>query len=337
MNPQEHWDIDGIDELLSAFIDGELSGREQTEVHRLIAHDARIAERLYRLEACRSLVGSLPPAEAPAELTELIMAGVRKAGTVPARRTGGDGRIGVVHLYARRMAAAAAMIAMAGILAAVVYQIISPVHPEGPIAQDNQPRLAAPTAAVQPEAGAAARAGTDVFEGRLILTTRDVVAAEAFVKKAIETSGIVRQDVMKDAKTGGTYFVSCSRERLSSLLGDLETIWSRFDSATLVVAGQGGGEAVVIEGVNVSQIERIAQADAVDVRYRLAKEFATVNAVEEMMPARGFLVATESGESGLLSIPRPVLTGGEETSKQPAEQGGPVQLTIIVAGTQTPR
>ena len=56
-----------IDELLNSFIDDELSPRHQTEVQRLIAHDAEVAERLAELERCKMLVGSLPRAEAPVE------------------------------------------------------------------------------------------------------------------------------------------------------------------------------------------------------------------------------------------------------------------------------
>jgi len=331
MNPQEDRDRNDIDELLSAFIDGELSGREQTEVHRLVAHDVNIAQRLGRLEACRKLLGSLPPAEAPAGLTERIMAGVWKERTAITAGSGG-GRIGAMHLYARRLTAAAAAIALIGILAGVVYEIVSPVHSEKPLAKDTQPRLVAPLAETQPKTDtAAAPAESDVFEGRLILTAQDVTAAEAFIKKTLETNGVARQEVMKDAAVGGTYFVSCSRERLDLLLNDLETIWRRFDSATLVVAGRSGGEAVVVDGVSVSQIEQIVRENAADVRYRLAKEFATVNAVQEMMPAREFLAAKGFSGEEMLTIPRPVLTGGEETGRQPEERGGPVQLTIIIA------
>ena len=61
-----------INELLSGYIDGELDERQTTEVQRLIAHDPKVAERLREMQQYSTLIGSLPIAEAPAEMLEDI-------------------------------------------------------------------------------------------------------------------------------------------------------------------------------------------------------------------------------------------------------------------------
>ena len=65
-----------VDELLSSFIDGELTERQRIEVQRLISHDAEAAGRFQRLEKCRMLVTSLPRADAPADMLERVKAGL---------------------------------------------------------------------------------------------------------------------------------------------------------------------------------------------------------------------------------------------------------------------
>ena len=61
-----------LDELLSSFMDGELSPRQRTEVQRMAAHDPAVARRLRQLQNCRTLFCSLPPAEAPGDMLEQI-------------------------------------------------------------------------------------------------------------------------------------------------------------------------------------------------------------------------------------------------------------------------
>ena len=61
-----------LDELLSSFMDGELSPRQRTEVQRMATHDPQVARRLQQLQNCRSLFCSLPVAKAPSDLLEQI-------------------------------------------------------------------------------------------------------------------------------------------------------------------------------------------------------------------------------------------------------------------------
>ncbi len=108
-----------IEELLNSFIDGELTERERTEVQRLISHDAQVAQRLRELQKTQMLVGSLPRAEAPAQIMNGIKASLErdKVSDEPvwsAERF--EKRVGARHLLARKVLAAAAMIGLVAIL-----------------------------------------------------------------------------------------------------------------------------------------------------------------------------------------------------------------------------
>ena len=158
MNQREE---SNIEELLNSFIDGELTQREANEVERLIADDARIAQRLRELQKSKMLVGSLPRAEAPAEMAEQIKASLERR-TLPAQQLQHlDELAGVKQLLVRKILAAAAMIVLVAVLGAVIYTIVAPES-------------------VPPAAG---------FRGRLELKTTDLVAVDAVIKRAIEDNG----------------------------------------------------------------------------------------------------------------------------------------------------
>ena len=124
-----------IDELLSGFIDDELETRQRTEVERLMARDPRIQQRLVQLQKCRMLVGSLPCAEAPPQILQGVKASLAEESTAQAQEElAGNQRAGRIHLLGRRILSAAAMIALVGVLAGVIYTIVAPettLHPEG--------------------------------------------------------------------------------------------------------------------------------------------------------------------------------------------------------------
>ena len=223
-----------IEELLNSFIDGELTQREATEVERLIAHDARIAQQLRELQKSKMLVGSLPPGEAPAEMADEIKASLERRTLLgqqaerfdePRPFKGLDERAGARHLLVRKVLAAAAMIGLVAILSAVVYTIVAPES-------------------VPPAAG---------FRGRLELKTTDLVAVDAVIKMAIEDNGL-KYSTLGSQRDKSVYALSCSREGLSSLLADLNDIWERFDSATLFVEAKPPGRRVVVDGVSAKQI-----------------------------------------------------------------------------------
>ena len=225
-----------IEELLNSFIDGELTEREANEVERLIADDARIAQRLRELQKSKMLVGSLPRSEAPAEMADEIKASLERM-TLSGQSQGGrplaqaerfDERAGARHLLVRKVLAAAAMIGLVAILSAVVYTIVAPES-------------------VPPAAG---------FRGRLELKTSNLAAVDSFIKKAIEDNGLKYSSPGRQGDKS-VYALSCSREGLNLLLADLENIWEKFNSTTLFVETKTPGKEVVVDGVSAEQIANL--------------------------------------------------------------------------------
>ena len=134
-------EIPNIDELLNSFIDGELPARQQTEVQRLIAHDEKVAQRLRQLEKCKMLLNSLPVAEAPPQILENVKASLAGRTLLGEHPSAFDEHLGARHLLGRKLFAAAAMLGLVGILTAVVYTIVAPTVPQGPVAVEPREQL----------------------------------------------------------------------------------------------------------------------------------------------------------------------------------------------------
>jgi len=223
-----------IEELLNSFIDGELTEREANEVERLIADDARIAQRLRELQKSKMLVGSLPRSEAPAEMADEIKASLGRMTLLGQQAERFDERAGARHLLARKVLAAAAMIGLVAILAAVVYTIFAPVS--GP---------EKPTAEVRVLAAGSPR--------RLELKASNVIAVKGFINKAIEDKLL---DCSSSTRRAGKteYALSCNREDLNSLLTDLGSMWE--ETKLVVDTGQVGDEKI-FDGVSAEQFAEI--------------------------------------------------------------------------------
>ncbi|MHC4751097.1 MAG: anti-sigma factor family protein [Planctomycetota bacterium] len=308
-----------IEELLNSFMDGELTAKQQTEVEQLIAHDAKIAQRLRQLQKCKILVGSLPCAEAPAELLEDITTSLAGGKSFGEQAPTFDERAATKYLLIRKVLAAAAMIGLAAVLAVVIHSIVAPRSiPEGPVAMSSV--IASPG-----------------FSGRLELKTTALVAVDAFINRAIEDNGLsdsISPAVRQDRRI---YPLSCTREGLNLLLADLGDIWTELDSATLFVDTEVFGRQVVVDAVTTEQIAEIVDQEGSDRRIELAKDFAALNNIAEHLPGREILSAMEGGNRNLISqlrVPKPLLTTGErKTISKPTDQmenKETVRLTIIV-------
>lgn len=332
-----------IEELLNSYLDGELSQREQVEVQRLVSSDERVARRLRELERCRLLVSSLPPAEPPAQ----VVAGIKKLllGRL-ASVAGGqdDARLGAKHLFVRQVLAASVIIGLAGLLMAVVYQIVGPekmtprtvavqTAPAAP--SPEQSRGIAPQAVpLGAEKTIAAEDKTGVGFYSLQLETSNFVAVDAFVNKLLIESPWLRFDAAKEKPGRSVYRVICSRGGLDTLVSDLAPAWTKFDSTTLIVH-TGVGQYITVESVQPEQIAKIANQDTPDGRVKLAKDFAVLNDVERLSHAVQMLALANRDYPELTTIPRPVLTSAEKRvadAPKNASDRVRVDLTIIVTG-----
>jgi hypothetical protein len=331
-----------IDELLNGLLDGELSAREQIEVQRLIAHDEAVALRLRELQRCKVLVGSLPFAEAPAGMVERIKASLETSAPIvqPPLRIE---HVGARHLFVRKVVAVAAMVGLVAVLAAVVYTIVAPESsPERPVAVEEWERPVGELKTVKPEVEIAAVTEKPIvkpvpvemeFTGRLELETNEPLIVEASIDRAIEDNRLLEKISPQSEGNKKVYALNCSREALRLLLADLDNIWKRLESATLVVETDHLGEQVVVEAVGTGQVIEIVKQDSLKARIGVARDFAVLNKMAELSPGKEMFAAIDDAGADLTAIPKPVLTSSEKSLKERASQpedDQKVHLTIAL-------
>ena len=339
--------IDGglsVEEALNAFIDGELTPRQKTEVHRLVAHDQRIAQRLYELQNCRMLVSSLPYVSAPSDTLENIKASLEKRSLLGSDSAHFRYQKNARHLLARRLLSATAMMALVVALGAVIYNIVGPVQmPKKTVVSKTpqQPELkletkTSPSPVMVADEKLRSPASAE-FNLRLELKTANPAAVDAFISRAIEDKGVPECEVSKGDSIGTTHIIRCSKDILKSLSADLESIWDKLDYAALSVQAD-HLDKVAIEAVNVKQIAEIVNQDTFEKSVAAAKNFAALNNITGALPGREVLTAVANDKKlDLTAVPKPVLTSGEKTVKNqavPSQTGRQVTLTIVVTGSK---
>jgi hypothetical protein len=305
-----------IDELLNSFLDGELPARQQTEVQRLVTRDPQVGRRLRQLQSCKTLIGALPRAEAPGEMLEQIKLSLERRALLEEPSVSGRSIAGRWQLRARRLVAAAAMIALLGVLGVVVYQNV----PSGP------PMGIGPGGTIPAE-----------FSGRLEIRTASFANTSAFITRAVEDDGLSSFVESEAAGNSRIFRVASTREGVNRLLASLGEIWQMFDTVTLYV-DQPGQSAVAVEGVTSEQAIRVvAQGSAQSIK-ETAQGYAQMNAMRRNMPAREILDMIHNDTSiarDLVTIDDMVRRAGPPEKTLAAPQGRiDTTLTIILLRTR---
>lgn len=303
-----HIDRPELKELLSAYIDDELSERQRTEVNRLIEHDAEVAKELRCLQKQKELLAALPVALAPRDMLNKVQAAIEnkvisgEAEGVKARAAGSR------RLYARRVLATAAMILVpVGILAWVVWTIIMPLSvpngPNGHVVDRDAPSEDVRTVAV-----------SFPLSTSLYLTTPQVISMGNFIDKAIYKYNLVNFTASIGAEDASkTYTITASRDSIVGLLTDLAGVWDKCDSTELTVHGGTISANARVADITPHQAIALYQADIFDDPLKLAKGFDRMNRLIRSMPGYGII------EIGPMStIEQPIMTG-------PPQKGQPEQ------------
>jgi hypothetical protein len=331
-----------LDELLSSFMDGELSPRQRTEVQRMAAHDPAVARRLQQLENCRAVFCSLPPAEAPGDLLEQVREALERKTLLQEQPVSTRHVAGGVYLIFRKLVAAAAMIALLAVLGAVVYQIMSPVPgPQSlpPLAVDSIPPQPVPD-----ETGGPAPVvvvADEGFSGRLELQTRAFVSADVFVRRAIDTCGLVNLAEPDIVESRRTYHVVGTREGVNRLVASLSGVWQEFNAATLHVESPEGIDAPVkVEAVTPDQMALIIASNSTEASIRTAEAYAVANHMARHMPGSELRPLIHDDPGTILAmgaIPVPKLAGPEspiQVTQNPPHGMAQATLTIVLLRTK---
>lgn len=328
-----------LDELLSSFMDGELSPRQRTEVQRMAAHDPQVARRLQQLQNCRTLYTALPVAKAPGDLLEQIKASLERHALLQKQPVVERRVLGAWNLAFRRLISAAAMIALMGVLGVVVYEIVAPAPWGGApmVANDGAPAgtEAAPTA---PPVVMVADAG---FTGQLELRTAKLPWVEGFVGRAIRNSGLASRIEPGMIENQRVYRVAGTREEVSRLVASLSGVWQEFDRVALRLdRPEDPTGPVVIEAVTPGQAAAIVAQDSTKASIDTALHFALMNHLAKNMPGAELQPSIPDDVGPLFAFdhnPQPRETGPDAATDTPeatADGQAQVNLTIVLAGTR---
>jgi len=327
-----------VDELLSGYLDGELSKRQYTQIKRLIKNDQQVAARLGELERCRQLLGALPVEAAPEGISRGVMESLSAARLVVEERTGRrQHRAGVRDLFVRRLVAAAAMVAVIVLLGAVVFNILRPRAGQDELAAggDMEPKAVIDNSYI-PRTGSITKVvlSQQPFQMRLELTSRESFSVNAVVAKAIYDNGLLDCSSIRRENDKAIYTLRCGKENIGVLVASLRNIWPKFDHTRMAVSKESFGEALWVDDVSAEQVLAILRVDDSATRLAMARDFAVLNRISSALADADGLAGVGSGDYEFLNVDKPVLTWGRPARAKTQDEidGSQVrtELTIVV-------
>jgi len=330
-----------IEELLSCYLDDELSDRGRTEIKRLIQHDKEIADTLEQLRKQKKLLNALPAVSAPPGLLDDITASVERKLILGESPQAFSENKGARHLLFRRLATAAAMLVLVGALFFVVLQIITPGStparrsaavvppatkvPLAPTIRRGVAATVAPPAAGNPS--------WSPFKASLELKTKKTIVVNSLVEKAIFDNNLINSTVPGRRAGSSTYLLNCSAAEMMNLLADLDVVWDNCESTALVLHGRTVGPNIIIENLTGRQIIEVAKEHRFSERVRTAKDFARFNdAMENVSKHTLFAKAGQLSVSPPPVTVKPRLTAPAPTDADAGQQQEISTLTITVTG-----
>lgn len=317
-----------IESLLSSYIDGELSERQCNEVKRLLQHDQQVAEMLKDMQKQKDLLNALEVDSAPATMLDDIKASLERNMLLDRRGqeiTAVEDSKGV---FTRRVLAAAAMLLLPiGLLAVVIFSIITPSSTGPTVAVNVNQDSTAPVVNIE-SAVSDVTAGIfpEHFNAVLQLVSSEPAAVNNFIEKAVYSNGLADNTVSGNKDSAKTYRISSVPTLITALLRDMETVWVKCRTNRFMVYDEQLRPAAVVANITASQVQSVFEQSAPLERIALAKVFAGIN------PGVGIFEGSVEFDP---SIPiKPVLTGPEKptVSDEQVQGGETITLIIIVSG-----
>lgn len=267
-----------IDELLSCYIDGELSQRQHIEVQRLIEHDEEAAARVAQLRKQKLLLMSMPAESAPFTILEDINRSLERQLILDIYEEQAQDNRGRRSLYYMRAATAAIILALLGMLTVLVVNIVAPVSGPGTYANNDNPGAVTnidnhkqlpvnPTPVVL--------AAGEPFKADLVLTTDESAKMSIFVRKAIYNSNLI-DNMERDTQALQTVFtVTADVERVAALAAELHPAWLNCSRSSLTIGDDKSN--LVIANVTAGQVRSVFTQSQNDKRIQLAKAYSDLN------------------------------------------------------------
>lgn len=328
MSEKEHLEKD---ELLSGYMDDQLTPRQLTELKRLLANDLQFRQELEAVEHQRRLLQSLPVETAPAGMAEEIRSALERrfilADSAPRFDT-----VGKWRLHLRRLAAVAAMILLPLLaLGVVVYMILQPTAAErkssmssGSVAVSQDSQSGAPVATT----GTGANSSALLFSAVLQFQTSQPIAANDFIEKKIHTLGLMNFTKPQRQSDRTSYKIVCSRQYVEGLVGELEGLWPRCEKASYALLDASTKQPVRVEAIGPQQALAMIRLTDISAAAKLAQNISEQNAQKAIAKANPTDVAQPLPEKPS----KPILAWDEGTQKLSADQQDTICLVIEVLG-----
>jgi hypothetical protein len=319
--------IQELEDLISAYVDGTASQRQQTELKRLMLHDPALNQRIRLMEKQVKLLNALPVESAPTGLANEVLAALERQlilqNCTEHHHAHSTGR-------ARRAVSAAAMLLLPlGLLTAIVFQIIKPPVTDA-IRYESTDQVIGQAAAPAAQLQKPAVPEVMPFNGVLTFTTHQFMTVSNYVEKRIFDQGLMELTVPARTADTVTYRVTASPEQVTALLDALQDTWAR-GSVTLSVPVNPDAQAVEIANVKLEQVKTLAAESSQSMFGRLAARYASANEKAETFYAKG-QTEEELGPDGLPLVNRPILTGRNAPAPAAAadDAHATVRLTLVI-------
>ncbi len=306
-------DKPNIDEMLHAYVDGELNTRQKTEVKRLLDRDESLAVQVKRIRQTKQWVGALPRDEAPADMAENVLAILERKTLLGERKVALTPDNSFRHRILRRIQAVAAVVVLFVALAGLVYSIMAP--PSGPkkhnvtMANQDYDILKEITPEVK-------LAGTLSMVGGTDLLTQ--------LNKGLQSCGLKTLGSSASAQGSRHVEIKCSEATLRALMRSFNLDWSTATDARFTVCALAGRAItpVDIPAVHPSQIVDLVDVADANQGESIAVEMATNNGLKPLRP----------WEPDDMGLPIPIITANEilPSPNTPSEESDDVRLVLIL-------
>lgn len=323
-----------IEELLSNYIDDELTERERNEVKRLIGHDADVRRKFEQLRKIKVLLNLAPVSLPPDNILENVKNQIERQvllGDYSLHKRPDAGR---KHLILRRALTAAAVLVLVAALAWVIMDILIPrSEPAAPVAMNRKVETKREVLYEKPVFADTPVKRTLPFYAKLELTTTKLQTVDAFISKMILSSDMFDMITSVDRRADTTsYSINCSRQDVTALLAQIAPAWAQCQNVQLSIAGETVDSLVTIDNVSIDQTIDVFSIAQPQKRRKIVKEMAHLNQMTQPSQYQKAIAQNTNTTSNLLRPTQPVLTTARRPSTPPkkSKTTDPVNLTIIV-------
>lgn len=302
-----------VEELINAYLDGQATQRQQTELKRLMLHDPQMNQRIKVMERQKQILNALPLETAPEDLADLVRAALERRlildNAGDHHHTAGQAR------FRRLMTVAAMFLLPLGLLGLIVYQVMRPPAADFSYGSPDQFSTAA----------APSNGTTDAqmpFDGLLTFQTPQLAAVSGYIEKIMFDQDLIEAAAPERSADAAAYLVKAAPEKIAALLDSIAETWNRSSSVSLILPSGTDAAALEIPDISIEQVKTLAAQSDSAVLAQMAVQYAAANRNQDSAYARGSDSADRLGPDGLPLVNQPIMTGRYERSHTPSEDAG---------------